>query len=261
MPGKEYQEPGEPVKFGGKWGDGNMGSILRLMIPWIVIGVSATGCQSGQAKPDGQSNWRNGFPSHWWAEQVPDPDKSWEILPHQANKGEVVLSKRNELGLLSNFAPTPFVFRGKTYASMEGFWQAMKYPEGPDDPRSRERRVVWRWTRAQVEQMTAFEAKKAGDMASENMKIMGINWVTFEGKRLTYKTGEKGAHYALILEATREKLRQNKEVKEALMATDRLRLRPDHHQGPNPPPAWRYYEIWEQLRSEVRFNAEQTGEL
>jgi len=36
----------------------------------------------------------------------------------------------NELGLLSNFAPTPFVFHGQRYASVEGFWQMMKYPEG-----------------------------------------------------------------------------------------------------------------------------------
>src|SRR5260221_974694 len=39
--------------------------------------------------------------------------------------------KRNELGLLSNFAPTPFTFRGQRYASLEGFWQMMLYPEGP----------------------------------------------------------------------------------------------------------------------------------
>jgi hypothetical protein len=44
------------------------------------------------------------YPAHWWASvsEVGKPD--WEILPQTAGPGEVILSKRNELGLLSNFA-------------------------------------------------------------------------------------------------------------------------------------------------------------
>jgi hypothetical protein len=44
------------------------------------------------------------YPSHWW-EKVPEDDRqgSWEILPHEVNPGEVILSKRNELGVFSNF--------------------------------------------------------------------------------------------------------------------------------------------------------------
>ena len=61
---------------------------------------------------------------------------TWEILPQAAGPGEVIVSKRHELGLLSNFAPTPFTFRGQRYASLEGFWQMMLYPDGPDDPRA-----------------------------------------------------------------------------------------------------------------------------
>ena len=68
----------------------------------------------------------------------------WEILPQEAKPGEVILSKRNELGLLSNFAATPFEFRGKRYASLEGFWQMMKYPEGPDDPRAKFPGIEWK---------------------------------------------------------------------------------------------------------------------
>src|SRR5215470_5488985 len=70
------------------------------------------------------------YPAHWWTpvSEIGKPD--WEILPQEAGPGEVILSKRNELGLLSNFAATPFKFHGKRYASLEGFWQAMKFPEG-----------------------------------------------------------------------------------------------------------------------------------
>ncbi|MGH9804312.1 MAG: hypothetical protein ACRD4D_03990, partial [Candidatus Acidiferrales bacterium] len=78
-----------------------------------------------------------GYPAHWWA-PIPVAEKQWwEILPQEARPGEVIVSKRNELGLLSNFAATPFTFRGKRYASVEGFWQMLLYPEGPDDPRAR----------------------------------------------------------------------------------------------------------------------------
>ena len=49
-----------------------------------------------------------GYPVHWWA-AVPESQRaSWEILPQAAKPGEVILSKRNELGILSNFSATPF---------------------------------------------------------------------------------------------------------------------------------------------------------
>src|SRR5882757_7988335 len=80
---------------------------------------------------------RTNYPAHWWMPVPTNGAPSWEILPQAAAPGEVILSKRNELGLLSNFAPTPFTFRGKRYASLEGFWQMMKYPESADDPRAK----------------------------------------------------------------------------------------------------------------------------
>jgi hypothetical protein len=48
------------------------------------------------------------YPAHWWVAVSKDGAPSWEILPQEAGPGEVILSKRHELGLLSNFAPTPF---------------------------------------------------------------------------------------------------------------------------------------------------------
>ena len=47
-------------------------------------------------------------------------------------------------------------------------------------------------------EMTAFDAKRAGDVASHNMDKMGIDWVTFEGKQMPYKPAEPGEHYRLI---------------------------------------------------------------
>ncbi|MCP4592487.1 MAG: NADAR family protein [bacterium] len=190
-----------------------------------------------------------GYPAHWWL-TVPETEAaSWEILPQQAGSGEVILSKRNELGLLSNFAPTPLVFQGRTYQSLEGFWQAMKYPEGKTDPRATFPGITWRYDRDEVSRMVGFEAKAAGKLASENMRRMGIDWVTFDGQRLPYRTMERGTHYQLIVQATWAKVRQNPRVRDTLLATGGLTLRPDHHQPSDAPPAWRYHEILMAIRA------------
>src|SRR5262245_12387786 len=120
-----------------------MAKATRIAFILILAMVSANSATVSAQRPiDTQKEAallvdRSRYPAHWWT-PIEDPNKpSWEILPQEAGPGEVILSKRNELGLLSNFAPTPFVLRGKRYASLEGFWQMMKYPEGPSDPRAK----------------------------------------------------------------------------------------------------------------------------
>jgi predicted NAD-dependent protein-ADP-ribosyltransferase YbiA (DUF1768 family) len=192
------------------------------------------------------------YPAHWWT-PVPAGEKaSWEILPQAAGPDEVILSKRNELGILSNFAATPFTFRGKHYASVEGFWQMMLYPEGPRDPRALRPGIVWAHTRDEVAGMTAFEAKAAGTLAEANMRRMGIGWVTFEGRRMPYRSREKGEHYRLIVGAMRAKLAQNPKVRDVLLQTGDLILRPDHTEEADPPPEWLYFKIWMEIRSELQ---------
>lgn len=199
------------------------------------------------------------YPAHWWT-PVEDAQKpAWEILPQAAKPGEVVLSKRNELGILSNFAATPFTLHGKRYASVEGFWQMMLYPEGENDPRATFPGVTWRHTREQVAQMTSFEAKDAGTLAEENMRRMGIGWVSFEGRRMPYRSSRKGEHYRLIVEAMCAKLEQNPRVRKILLATGDLILLPDHVEEPGAPAEWRYCEIWMKLRTELRRKSARGG--
>jgi hypothetical protein len=95
-------------------------------------------------------------------------------------------------------------------------------------------------------------AKDAGTLAEANMAKMGIGWVTFEGTRIDYRPAKAGAHYDLIVAATREKVSQNPEVKKVLLATGDLMLKPDHHQEPDAPDAWRYFEILTKIRAELR---------
>jgi predicted NAD-dependent protein-ADP-ribosyltransferase YbiA (DUF1768 family) len=191
------------------------------------------------------------YPAHWWT-PITDPHKpAWEILPQAAKPGEVILSKRNELGILSNFAATPFTLHKVRYASVEGFWQMMLYPEDPNDPRAQAAFLTWSHTRAEVAQMTAFQAKAAGNLAEDNMHRLGIDWVTFEGRRIPYRSVTKGEHYRLIVQAMRAKLAQNPKVRQVLLSTGNLTLLPDHIQESNAPPEWAYFRIWMDIRDNL----------
>jgi predicted NAD-dependent protein-ADP-ribosyltransferase YbiA (DUF1768 family) len=225
------------------------------LIPiWLAIwGFLASGCYS-TCEPGNSNTIANSarYPSHWWKTIPKEGAPAWEILPQEAGPGEVILSKRNELGLLSNFAATPFTFHGRRYASLEGFWQMMKYPEDAEDPRAQFPGLRWPCTREQVAQLAAFEAKHAGDMAERNMKTMGITWVTFEGRRMEYRPAVPAEHYWLIVEATWAKVEQNPSVKRVLLSTGDLRLKPDHHQEPDAPAAWKYYQILSEIRGHLQ---------
>jgi len=198
----------------------------------------------------------NSYPPHWFAPVPREQAAWWEVLPQDANPGEVILSKRNTLGLLSNFAATPFTLDGIRYASLEGFWQMMAYPEGPDDSRALYPGIKWKYTREEVAQMTSFQAKAAGDLAKENMKKMDINWVTYQGEKMDYYTPQKGSHYNLIVRACWAKINQNSEVKQVLLETGDLILRPDHILPTDAPPSWHYFNIYMEIRNQLRKNGE-----
>jgi hypothetical protein len=149
--------------------------------------------------------------------------------------------------MLSNFFAASFTFEGLKFASVEGLWQSMKYPESADDPRNSSL-VTWPFTRSQVEMMTAFDAKHAGDIASKNMQTLKINWISFKGERIDYKGKDQNRHYELIFKATVQKISQNQNVKDLLMKTGDLTLMPDHQQEPHSPPAYKYYDIAMKIR-------------
>ncbi|MCK5883636.1 MAG: hypothetical protein KAG61_08110 [Bacteriovoracaceae bacterium] len=188
------------------------------------------------------------YPQHWWKYVDPSTAKKWEVLPQDAGPEEVVLSKRNELGLLSNFAHTPFEFRGRHYESMEGLWQSLKYPEGENDYRLR---VDWAYNREVVQNMVGYTAKKAGSHANYNMDELEISWVTLNKEKYYPNTWGKGDHYYLIKSAIRAKVQQNPKVKSILKATGNLYLIPDHHIKWYLPAAWSYHKIYMEIRREL----------
>lgn len=195
------------------------------------------------------------YPEHWW-QKVDEQDRqgSWEILPHECKNGvELILSKRNELGVFSNLGHTPFKYKGVLYQSIEGLWQMMKYPDltDPKDPRHL---FVYPFTRYEVQNMYGFEAKDAGDIANKVNTQADIDWVSFNGRRFNYKDFADGSeyHFEIMYSAIEAKVLQNKKVKELLLKTGDLILLPDHHQGLNRPKSYFYHKILMDIRSKLQ---------
>lgn len=219
------------------------------LIKLIIFSIIFTGCTSfgnvGAAA--------DGFPDVWWQAVPDDQVAGWEIPPQAADRsgGEVVLSKRNELGQFSNLQAAQFVLDGDMYASVEGLWQAMKYPENSQDERMKDSSVRWPFTRDQVMMMSGFEAKKAGDLANANMKKLGIKWITYKGDKIEYNGKDTEKHYQLILRACRAKLAASPQLTNLLKKTQNLKFLADHKQRPDSPPAYKYHEIYMKLRAEL----------
>jgi len=68
-----------------------------------LLAVFLMGCHT--LRPDTRSpaqllTARAHHPAHWWTPIPTNVAPAWEILPQAAAPGEVILSKRNQLGLL-----------------------------------------------------------------------------------------------------------------------------------------------------------------
>lgn len=225
---------------------------MRRLIP-VALAVLAA-CGSTPERRPAPSPAPPSYPTAWFA-PLPAGVKahSWEITPDAARPGEAILSKRTELGVFSNFAATPFELEGKRYASIEGLWQSMWYPEGPDDPRAKLGK--WPHAREQVEQLVAFEAKKAGDLARKVFEAAGEKpWMSYRGRRFDSRgpDDDRKFHLGVIERATRAKVEQNANVRDLLLRTGDLVLKPDHHQPEDAPPSFFYFEILMRLRAELR---------
>ena len=192
------------------------------------------------------------YPREWWAPVSRTGAPAWEILPQDAGPGEVVLSKRNELGVFSNFGEAQFILDEVRYNSIEGLWQMMKYPDPKwdGDPRRKLAASLWPYTREQVATLVGFEAKAAGDEANKLYTKYGLKLVSYHGEAFDYKDMGAGseAHFQIIREATRQKVFQNPEVKALLLKTKGLKLIPDHETGTGKPKSYYYYNILMEIR-------------
>lgn len=194
------------------------------------------------------------YPDSWW-EVIPEQNRrgSWEILPHEAKAGEVILSKRNELGIFSNLAYAPFYLDHVHYESVEALWQMMKYPD-PTDESDLRNSLAYPFSREEVQQMYDFDAKRAGDAGNKINKENGIKFISYKKYKFDYKDMGEGSHfhYILIKRAIRSKVMQNPEVRRLLLKTKGLILKPDHHQSSNSPRSYFYHKILMDIRDDLK---------
>lgn len=102
---------------------------------------------------------------------------------------------------LSNFGLSPFVLADMLFASVEGFIQGIKFPEG--DPRREQAFASYGW-----------DAKNLGDTADRN----GAYW---KGQRYGYGSEE---HRRLITYAIRARIMQSIGLQKALISTRGLTI-------------------------------------
>jgi predicted NAD-dependent protein-ADP-ribosyltransferase YbiA (DUF1768 family) len=133
---------------------------------------------------------------------------------------------------LSNFGLSPFVLDGTLFASVEGFIQGIKFPEG--DPR-----------RAAAFASSGWPAKRLGDTADRS----GAYW---GGARLAYGSPD---HHRLIERAMRARIAQSLGLQEALRSTADAMLIHDTGADADSPttslPASVFCRILTEIRSEL----------
>lgn len=133
---------------------------------------------------------------------------------------------------LSNFSLSPFLFDGVLLASVEGFIQGLKFPEG--DAR-----------REQAFQSSAWEAKQAGEQADKTAAY----WA---GKHMPFGSPE---HHQLVGRAVRTRIEQSPGLRQVLISTKGLVLKHETGHGPEPVvtslPATIFCKVLTDLRDEL----------
>jgi predicted NAD-dependent protein-ADP-ribosyltransferase YbiA (DUF1768 family) len=133
------------------------------------------------------------------------------------------------LRLIGNFAHTPFELDDRSYASIEGFWQGLKFPDEAD--------------RRRLAMMHGSAAKDAGYHAP------AADTPTFGGKTIRIGTWD---HWQLMKRACVAKFDQHDAARAALLSTGRRPLvhqtRPDSRTIPGVIMA----EIWTRIRQQLQ---------
>jgi predicted NAD-dependent protein-ADP-ribosyltransferase YbiA (DUF1768 family) len=133
------------------------------------------------------------------------------------------------LRLISNFAHTPFALEERAYASIEGFWQGLKFPDEAD--------------RRRLALLYGSAAKDAGYYAP------AADTLVFDGKIIRIGTFD---HWQLMKRACMAKFDQHEAARDALLSTGHRPLvhqtKPDSRTIPGVIMA----EIWTRIRTRLQ---------
>jgi predicted NAD-dependent protein-ADP-ribosyltransferase YbiA (DUF1768 family) len=134
---------------------------------------------------------------------------------------------------ISNLAETPFMFRRQNYASVEGFWQGLKFTSEGD--------------RRRIAALSGQDAKRAGQGISQPESF------SYDGKIFAAGGAD---HRALMLEACRAKFAQHLPARETLLATGDRPLMHRVRRDSKTIPGVVMAEIWMRIRAELRGRSE-----
>lgn len=132
---------------------------------------------------------------------------------------------------ISNLAPTPFELDGAAYASVEGFWQGLKFRQ-PD-------------ARARVAALAGPEAMRAGRAAPPGEAVI------YQGLSIAVGRPE---HWALMRRACQAKFEQNEAARTALLATGERLLTHKARKDSRTIPGAIMADIWMSIRAKLRRN-------
>ncbi len=132
------------------------------------------------------------------------------------------------LDLLSNFAATPFELDGIRYASVESFWQGLKFSS--------------RRERLEIAEMPGPRARKEGE------KVGYAATLTYAGAEIPVGTWP---HWQLMERATAAKMEQNENAREALLSTAPRPLTHRTRRDSKAIPGVLMADIWMRLRARL----------
>lgn len=136
------------------------------------------------------------------------------------------------LALISNFAPTAFELDNRAYASVEGFWQGLRFARAAD--------------RDRVAALSGSAAKRAAD---------GVDWeatVTYQGEAVVVGTW---AHWKLMHRACWAKFTQCHAARKALLSTGQRPLTHVMRRDSRTIPGVVMADIWMRVRKQLRIAA------
>ena len=162
-----------------------------------------------------------------------------DLGPHlDACREPVNISSRSSdesVQLISNFADTPFSLHGRHYASVEGLWQGLKFPDEE--------------SRLRIAALHGFEAKLAGADASP------ADVLSWESRAIRVGTWE---HWAVMYEACWAKFTQHVAAHQALMGTGTRPLTHRSRRDSRTIPGVIMADIWMRIRARLRKNGATT---
>lgn len=132
------------------------------------------------------------------------------------------------LRLISNLAETPFELNGQRYASIEGFWQGLKFPGDAD--------------RQRLAALSGHAAKSAGPTAAPGDRIIYQEEVVYVGT---------ADHWALMERACNAKFDQHEPARTALLSTSDQPLAHKVSPDSRTIPGLIMADIWTRIRARL----------